>query len=49
MFFTEQIHSYLYSNKNFEIDIFVFNWQQVHILKNNVNMTFNSIKHKVSK
>ena len=25
MFSTELIHSYLYSNKNFKIDIFVFN------------------------
>ena len=28
MFFTEQIHSYLNSNKNFEIDIFVFNIEE---------------------
>ena len=57
MFFTEKIHSYLYSNKNFKIDIFVFNiekkiraanWQQVYIWKSNVNMTFNSFKQMVS-
>ena len=28
MFFTEQIHLYLYSNKNFETDIFVFNIEE---------------------
>ena len=28
MFFTEQILSYLYSNRNFKIDIFVFNIEE---------------------
>ena len=57
MFFTKQINSYLCSNKIFQINIFLFNiekiragnWQQVHIWKNNVNMTFNSFKQMVRK
>ena len=58
MFFTEHVHSYLYSNKIFKTDIFVFNIEKKNQLatgnksthgKNNLNMTFNSIKQMMSK